>query len=268
MRVKSALNKMGVRPSKARGQNFLIDTTVLDSIVEFGDPKPEENVIEIGPGLGALTEKLLQIVPALKVIEVESEFCKTLSEKFGKKIQVWNADVRTVDFEPFGKELVVFGNLPYSLSTEIILHLISQRKYVSRGIFLLQKEFAERLGASPGSKAYGSLSVAVQLWCDTRLGVLVSGNSFHPPTEVTSRVIELIFRTEPKVPVDNFEWFEKIVRASFSQRRKKLKNSLLSVGWLDKDKIDRACDEAQIDSDRRAETLSILEFSKLARALY
>lgn len=267
MRVKSTLSNLGVRPSKARGQNFLIDSSVLDSIVSFGAPSGTDNVVEIGPGLGALTEKLLEIVPHLKVIEVEEEFCKSLAQKFGEKLQVWNADVRGIDFEPFGEDLVVFGNLPYSLSTEIILHLISQRRFISRGIFLLQKEFAERLGAAPGGKAYGSLSVAVQLWCDTRLGVLVPGNSFHPPTEVTSRAIELTFRTEPKVPIKDYEWFEKIVRASFTQRRKKLKNSLLSVGWLAKERIDAACEAAGIDSNRRSETLSILEFSKLAEAL-
>ena len=267
MRVKKTLSKLGVSPSKGRGQNFLIDPTVLDSIIAFGAPNATDHIIEIGPGLGALTEKLLEVVPFLKVIEVEERFCGSLAEKYGSKLEIWNADARSVEFDSLGDALVVFGNLPYSLSTDIILHLISQRDVVSRGIFLLQKEFAERLAASPGTKAYGSLSVAVQLWCDTKLGFMVPGNSFHPPTEVTSRVIELSFRKTPKVPVGDFAWFEKIVRAGFTQRRKKLKNSLLSVGWLEKARIDAACIAADIDPNCRSETLTIEQFAKLAEVL-
>lgn len=265
MRVKNKLSQVQVRPSKERGQNFLIDHSVIDSIVSFGDPKLGDAVVEIGPGLGALTEKLQAITP-LTIIEIEPQFCKDLQTRFSS-LQVINQDVRTVDFSTIGKDLVVFGNLPYSFSTDIIFHLIDQRRSIARAIVMLQKEFADRMGAGPGGKDYGVLSISCQLFCDIRLGRVVPGNSFHPPTKVQSRVLEMKFLPEPRFPIPDLDWFKRVVKGAFLQRRKKIHNSLKASCIRSGEQIMEALQRAGIDSNRRAETLSIEEFVKLSETL-
>jgi 16S rRNA (adenine1518-N6/adenine1519-N6)-dimethyltransferase len=255
--IKNKLKSLNLRAQKSKGQNFLYDKEAIYSIVEFGEP--EGRVVEIGPGLGALTEILLEKVDNLEVIELEEKFCTELSSKFGSRLTIYNEDA--TKFFPEGENIVAFGNLPYSRSTEIILHLLANRTALKRGTFLLQKEFSERLAARPNTKAYGSLSIAVQVWCDTRLGPIISGDKFHPKANVMSQVIRLDFRKEPKIIIPKN--FERIVRASFNQRRKKLFNSLLSSGY-ERSVIETALNKAEIDGSRRAETLTIEEFGRLA----
>lgn len=265
MRVKEKLQQVRVRPKKERGQNFLISPSVISEIVSFGDPAPEEKLVEIGPGLGALTGALAVISP-LTVIEIELQFCRDLEVRF-PDIHIVNQDVRTVRFSDLGNDLVVFGNLPYSFSTEIIFHLIDERAALKRAIIMLQKEFAERMGASPGGRDYGVLSISSQLFCNIRLGPVISGASFHPPTKVQSRVLELQFLQEPRFPIKDIRWFKQVVKGAFLQRRKKIHNSLKASGIRPGEKIMEALLHADIDSNRRAETLSIEEFVKLSELL-
>jgi 16S rRNA (adenine1518-N6/adenine1519-N6)-dimethyltransferase len=268
-RVKDKLHSLGVKPSKNRGQNFLIDENVLEAIFESGRITADDNVVEIGPGLGALTKLIYSIKPHV-AIEIESQFCKKLSEEY-PNLKLVNEDVRKVDFSAFGKEQVVYGNLPYSFSTEIIFHLAEFRPYIKRSIFLLQKEFAERMAATPGGKDYGVLSISVQTNFAATLGREVGGNCFHPPTKVTSKIIVLEPLKEPLVPVEKQAWFKKTVKASFLQRRKKLSNSIKAASLIpvadSLDLIRDACLKVGIDPNRRAETLSIQEFAKLADSL-
>jgi 16S rRNA (adenine1518-N6/adenine1519-N6)-dimethyltransferase len=264
-KVKSTLQALDVTPTKTRGQNFIIDPSVVDSIAQFGAPQPGEKLVEIGPGLGALTERLAPF-GNLAVIEIEEKFCAELATKY-PQLEIINEDVRLVDFAEIGQDLVVFGNLPYSFSTDIIFHLIAFSGSIKRAVLMLQKEFAERVAAPPGGKSYGVLSVSCQLSCDARLGPIVPGNAFHPPTAVDSQVLELTFPKTPRYPVDDLYWVKRVVSASFVMRRKMLKNSLRASKIAAGDQIDKAFELCGLDSARRAETLSIPEFIALAAAL-
>lgn len=264
-KVKSALRQSGVRPSKQRGQNFLVDQSVLASIIEFAEPSAEDRIVEIGPGTGALTE-LLPPGADLTLIEIEPEFCRLLSEKF-PSAKVINQDVRQVDFKKLGKDLVVFGNLPYVYSTDIIFTLIENRNSIKRGIFLLQQEFARRMAAAPGGRDYGILTISVQMHANLKLGPVVPGTAFIPSTKVTSQVIEVEFLAEPRYEFSDMALFRKVVQSSFAQRRKKLSNSLRSTGFFTREQIEKALNIAEIDGSRRAETLSILEFVNLSAAI-
>ena len=264
-RNKDRLRHLGVTPSKQRGQNFIIDPGVIEEIVSFGAPTADERVVEIGPGLGALTEALLQKGP-LTAIEIEERFCLDLQARF-PSLHVINQDVRTVDFSTIGSDLTVFGNLPYVFSTEIVFTLIDQRAAVRRAVLLLQREFAERLAAPPGGRDYGTISVACAVWADLELGPVIAGDRFHPPTKVESRLVELRLRTTPRVDVGDPEWFRKVVKAGFLQRRKKLSNSLAASGMFSRAAIAAALEASSIDGSRRAETLSLEEFARMAEAL-
>jgi len=263
-RVKDQLRSLDVRPTKERGQNFVIDRSVIDAIVGFGAPEPGENVVEIGPGLGALTAALAHL-PNLTLIEIEPKFCRELALKY-PQAKIVNADVRGVDLASMGSDLVVFGNLPYAFSTDIIFRLIDQAVVVKRAVLLLQREFAERLAAGPGGRTYGLLSVSCRLWADARLGPIIPGTSFHPPAKVESQVVELTFLREPRVPLEDILWFKRFVAACFLKRRKKIVNSLLASGLFPKDLIAEIFATCGIDTNRRAETLSLEEFAVLAAA--
>lgn len=260
--VKSELQQLGVRPTKERGQNFVIDPSVIDAIVNFAPPKPCEDIVELGPGLGALTGKIGG-GRSLTLVELQPEFCGPLREKF-PEAQIINADAREFDFAALDKKVTVFGNLPYVHSTAIIFQLLSFPKVITRAVLLLQKEFSERVAASPGGRDYGVLSIMAQILCHARLGPIIEGDRFHPPTKVDSRVLEISFRELPLIPDDELIWFKKVVKAAFNQRRKMLRNSLRSSGYLGQEQIEQGLEAAKIDGSRRAETLSIDEFRELA----
>lgn len=264
-RVKDRLSDLEVRPSKERGQNFIIDETLLDQVVAFGAPTASDKLVEIGPGLGALTERLVRVAP-LTAIEIEEQFCRELNRKL-PQVTTINEDVRLVDFSEIGTDLVVFGNLPYSLSTDILFHLMAFGSNIRRAIIMVQREFAQRMAASPGGRDYGVLSVSVQLGAKTRLGPTIPGTAFHPPTEVTSQLIELEFRAYPGVALDEVTAIKRVVAAAFSQRRKMVKNTLKASKLADGDKVELALAAAGIEGTRRAETVSIDEYIRLTRAL-
>jgi len=267
-RVKDTLASLSVRPSKERGQNFLIDESVIQEIVKFGKPEKGERLIEIGPGLGALTKELIKLGD-LTVIEIEHQFCATLAAEH-PSLKVVQADVREVDLTRLkgaGEKWTLFGNLPYSFSTDIVFLLIEHANALKSGVLLLQREFAERLAAPPGGRDYGRLSVAVQLSADLTLGPIIEGTAFHPPTAVQSRLVRLQFLEAPRYDISDRAWFDKVVKGAFSQRRKKLHNSLRSSGFLSRETIDRGLAAASIDPNRRAETLSIEDFISLASCL-
>lgn len=263
--TKSSLRRLDVKPRKSRGQNFLLDQSVLKAIVAFGQPTDHDAIVEIGPGLGALTEYLAHY-PNLHLIELESKFCEELRRKY-PRAKIINSDVRGVDFATLGKDLVVFGNLPYVYSSEILFHLINYRSVISRAVLLLQDEFAQRMAAGPGTRDFGVLSVNLQMWCGVKLGEKVPGDSFHPATKVTSRIVRVDFLDESRFPIPPHERFRKVVQAAFAQRRKKLVNSLSSSGYFNREQIENALKECAIDGGRRAETLSLQEFSALATIL-
>lgn len=265
-RTKDTLRSLDVRPSRERGQNFLIRPEVPQSIVQFASAPCDAHVVEIGPGTGALTE-YLSAWKTLTLVEIEPKFCEYLKEKF-PHVRVIAQDARTVNFSEIGSDLFIFGNIPYVFSTEIVFQLLACRSAISHAVLMVQREFAERVAAAPGGRDYGSLSVAVQMFADVQLGPVVPGDSFHPPTEVQSRVMKLSFLRQARVDVEDPAFFEVVVRSAFSQRRKKVLNSLLSCGRWNRENLVEALTKAAISPDVRAEQISIPEFASLARELH
>jgi 16S rRNA (adenine1518-N6/adenine1519-N6)-dimethyltransferase len=264
-RAKDALRDLDLRPSKERGQNFLIRPEVVEAIVNFGAAPVGANLVEIGPGMGALTA-LLRDYQSLTLIEIEPKFCELLRERF-PEARIINQDAREVDLSAIGDHLFVFGNIPYVFSTEIVFHLLKYRRVVKSAVLMTQREFAERVAAPPGGREYGSLSVAVQVFADVELGPIVSGDSFHPPTAVESRVMKLKFLDAPRFDVGDPLYFEHVVRGAFAQRRKKVVNSLLSRGRWSKEAIVGALEAAGVSLDARAERITIAQFADMARFL-
>lgn len=263
--VKASLRKSGVRPSRTKGQNFLLDENVLAGIVEFAEPDFSQKIVEIGPGLGALT-KYLAPAENLTLIELESEFCRELEKSF-PNARIINEDIRQVDFSEIGENLVVFGNIPYVYSTDIIFRLIDNSKRISKAVLLMQKEFARRLAAPSGGREYGAISIAVQLWADIKLGSVVKGDAFHPATKVDSQVVSLQFLSEPRYPIEDYAAFRRLVKAAFMQRRKKLINSLKASGFYTSIDLPAVLEACGISGSRRAETLSIIEFVDLSQKI-
>jgi len=265
-RQKDTLRDLNVRPTKERGQNFLIRPEVPQAIASFGNPPPGSHIVEIGPGTGALTACIAPLAAKLTLIEIEPSFCGHLASAY-PQATIINQDVRTVDFSAIGSGLYVFGNIPYVFSTDIVFHLLKSRAAVSQAVLMVQREFAERLAASPGCREFGSITVAVQVYADVELGPIVPGDSFHPPTQVESRVMKLTFLPQPRVAVDDPVHFERVVRCAFAQRRKKIINSIISRGIWTKEVVLPALERAGISPDVRAEQLSMEQFAALAEAL-
>lgn len=265
-RQKDTLRELNVRPTKERGQNFLIRPEVPQAIASFGNPPPGSHIVEIGPGTGALTACIAPLAGKLTLIEIERSFCAHLASAY-PQATIINQDVRTADFSAIGSGLYVFGNIPYVFSTDIVFHLVKNRASVTQAVLMVQREFAERLAASPGCRAFGSITVAVQVYADVELGPIVPGDSFHPPTEVESQVMKLTFLPQPRVSVDDPVHFERVVRCAFAQRRKKIINSIISRGIWTKEVVLPALERAGISPDVRAEQLSMQQFAALAEAL-
>ncbi len=272
--IKSILDSIGVRPSKRRGQNFLLDKDVVRRILNFADVKESDPLVEIGPGLGAMTSLLLD-QEKLLLVELEPHFCEYLIETYPSLTSdnVWYKDVLSSTLEECCAFLGVprcrvVSNVPYSISSDVILWLIENRRYLSDATLLLQKEYAERIASAEGSKRYGSLSVLRALYANAELGPVVSGSCFHPPAKVESLVLKLEFLKEPRIPVKNEKFFTKIVRTAFNQRRKTLRNSLASGELaIPKETIEDVLGSLDISPGLRAERLSLEQFVAIADAL-
>lgn len=268
MQTKSKLKALNVRPSKGRGQNFLTDQGAILDILAFSKFDQADNLLEIGPGLGALTEALVNSKKSLTLIELETSFAEELKIRY-PAVRVINEDICNVDLtvlvqQQKGTKLTIFGNLPYSRSTDITLHLIEHRLAILEATLMFQREFAQRMAAKPGGREYGALSVAVQLHCDIELGPLIPASAFHPKPDVESRVIKLKFLETPRVELSDPKLFRKVVKAAFQQRRKQVHNSLKNSNQFVGIDISQALNQANIDPMRRAETISVAEYAALA----
>ncbi len=251
---------------KQFGQHFLIDHQIIDDIITAIDPIADDNLIEIGPGLGALTQSILPHVTTLNVIEIDSDVIPLLKKKCANsaKLVIHQHDALRFDFSKFAKPkqpLRLFGNLPYNVGTELIFHFLDQLSLIKDMHFMLQKEVAERISATPGTKNYGRLSVMVQYYCQVELLFNVGNTAFDPPPKVESSVIRLIPFQHKPVQVENLVTFKAVVQDAFGQRRKTLRNSLKNlIASEELEKID-------IDFNLRAEQLSIQDFAKISNYL-
>lgn len=280
VRTRTILEKYGFSFKKSLGQNFLIDTNILDRIVDHAHLKEGSGVIEIGPGIGALTEQLARRSGKVVAFEIDQRLLPiledTLSPYSNIKIihqDVLKADVANVIKDEFHgiKDIMVVANLPYYVTTPIIMKLLEEKLPIRGIVVMLQKEVAERIAAKPGNKDYGSLSIAVQYYTQAETVMVVPKTVFVPQPNVDSAVIRLTVREEPAVKTKDEEFFFQVTRAGFNQRRKTLLNNLTSAlpdGKAKKEQILNALSEANIDPVRRGETLSIEEFGRLSDALY
>lgn len=253
------------RARKRFGQNFLTCQNTIRKIIDAANISANSKVIEIGPGLGALTFQLLKKLAQLTVIEIDNDLVEYLSEKAqpltSATLNIVHQDVLTVDISSLGTSLTVIGNLPYNISTPVLFHLIKHRDALSSLCFMLQQEVVDRIAATPNCKAYGRLSVMLQYYFHVEPLFTVPPDAFKPKPKVMSKVVRLTPRPDNHFDAVPFESLETIARLAFSHRRKTLKKNLtskLSANVLQ---------SLGIEPDRRAETLSIAEFVLLAKAI-
>lgn len=279
-RTKEILEKFGFSFKKSLGQNFLIDTNILKKIVDIAQLSPDSAAIEIGPGIGALTEQLAKNCKKVVAFEIDQRLLPILKETLAiypnttiLHQDVLKANVQDViDKELAGiKDIMVVANLPYYVTTPIIMKLLEENLPIRGIVVMLQKEVANRIAAKPGTKDYGSLSIAIQFYTEAETVMNVPKTVFTPQPNVDSAVIRLTKRKEPLFPVISEEFFFKVTRGSFAQRRKTILNNLMSQlpnGKEKKESILTALSSAEIDQGRRGESLSIEEFARLSDQLY
>lgn len=278
IRTREILEKYGFSFKKSLGQNFLIDTNILNNIVNSASIGEDSGAIEIGPGIGALTEQLAKRCNKVVAIEIDQRLLNILDETLAPyphvtvvHSDVLKANLHTIIEEQFEKDqdLMVVANLPYYVTTPILLKLLEEKLPIRGIVVMIQKEVAERIAAKPGTKEYGSLSIATQFYAEATTEMIVPKTVFVPQPNVDSAVLKLTIRKDPPVKLKSEEYFFKVVRASFAQRRKTILNNLLHNLFTknEKQQVEQAMLNCDIDPSRRGETLSMDEFARLSDAL-
>lgn len=261
--------RFDIKMSKKLGQNFLIKRGIVDEIVKAADLQEGEPVLEIGPGIGTLTQGLAQSGANVTAIELDTRLLEVLDTTLAQysNVTIVHGDVLKLDVpsimnnEPFK----VVANLPYYITTPIIMSLLESRLPIERLVIMVQKEVALRMVAKPGTKDYGALSVAVQYYTEPDIVLDVPPKSFLPAPAVTSSVIRCVLRDKPPVDVIDEKLFFRVVKAGFAQRRKTFANTMKTTG-LSKDRIEELLAKANIDGQRRGETFTLQEFADVANA--
>ncbi|MDQ0430864.1 16S rRNA (adenine1518-N6/adenine1519-N6)-dimethyltransferase [Planomicrobium stackebrandtii] len=280
IRTQQIMAKYDLKVKKSLGQNFLIDPNILRKIVGQAKLTKNSAAIEIGPGIGALTEHLAREAGKVLAFEIDQRLLPVLEDTLSPydNISIVHADIlktdvqAAIDSELAGyDDIVVVANLPYYVTTPIILKLLLEKLPIRGMVVMLQKEVAERITAKPGTKAYGSLSIAIQYYTQAEMALTVPKSVFLPQPNVDSAVIRMTKREVPEVEVIDEDFFFSVTRGSFVQRRKTILNNLqvaMPLGKEKKELILKALEEAGIDPTRRGETLTIKEFGLLADKLY
>jgi 16S rRNA (adenine1518-N6/adenine1519-N6)-dimethyltransferase len=253
------------KPRKRFGQNFLIDQQVIGQIVSAINPTPEENLIEIGPGMAAITEHLVKLCPSMTLVELDRDLIEFLNQKLidYPAVTIINSDALKTDFDALyqGEKMRLVGNLPYNISTPLLFHLLETREKIRDMHFMLQREVVDRLSAAPGQKSYGRLSVMIQYHCRVMPLIPVPPTSFNPAPKVQSAVVRLTPYSELPYKADNLKLLSQIVSLCFQQRRKTLKNCLNTF----MDFI--SPDSSSVDLSKRPEQLSVKEFVDLCNCI-
>ena len=277
--TKAVLERHGFTFKKSFGQNFLTDTNILQKIVDTAEIDNQVNVIEIGPGIGALTEFLAERAAEVMAFEIDHRLVPILADTLRDfdNVTVVNEDILKVDlaqhiqnFKNPNLPIKVVANLPYYITTPILMHLIESGIPFSEFVVMMQKEVADRISAKPNTKAYGSLSIAVQYYMTAKVAFIVPRTVFVPAPNVDSAILKMVRRPEPAVAVEDEKFFFKVSKASFTHRRKTLWNNLTGYfGKTDeiKDKLTKALDQAGLSPSVRGEALGLEEFASLADAL-
>ena len=287
------LQAFHLKADKNLGQNFLVEESVVNRIAKAAELTPEDTVLEIGPGIGTLTQALAMTGASVLSVELDKRLIPVLQETVGayKNVRIVQGDILKVNIPEIIAEVKadrktadaagevaeaesemkqsdtfkVCANLPYYITTPIIMYLLEQKLPLERLVVMVQKEVAERMTAGPGGRDYGAISVAMQYYTEPKIAFIVKAGSFLPAPKVDSAVLVCKRRSTPPVEVPDEKTFFKVVAAAFSVRRKMLNNSLKNMGGLNGEQVKAWLDRAGIDGRRRAETLSLEEFAMLAR---
>jgi len=257
---------------KSLGQNFLVRRETIKAIVRITDIRPGETVIELGPGLGAITGELAARAARVTAVEIDSRLVSWLTKpgRLPKNVEVLHQDMLYVSFSElaarFGPGLTVVGNLPYNIASRMVFRIVERRAWISRAILMFQKEVAERILGRPGTKDYGILSVMAQAFSDIDRLFDIPPGSFRPVPKVTSTLLRFRFR-EPATPVLDLDVFKKVVKAAFSRRRKMLANNLKTLSGIDPEVLDEVLGSCGISGRSRAEELDVHSFICLANTL-
>ena len=277
--TRAILERHGFTFKKSFGQNFLTDTNILQKIVDTAEIDKKVNVIEIGPGIGALTEFLAESAAEVMAFEIDDRLVPILADTLRDfdNVTVVNQDILKVDLAQYIAEfknpdlpIKVVANLPYYITTPILMHLIESGIPFSEFVVMMQKEVADRISAQPNTKSYGSLSIAVQYYMTAKVAFIVPRTVFVPAPNVDSAILKMVRRDQPAVEVQDEKFFFKVSKASFVHRRKTLWNNLTSCFGKSeetKDKLTAALERADLSPSVRGEALSLEEFARLADAL-
>ena len=261
--------RFDIKMSKKLGQNFLIKRCIVDEIVHAAELTPGEPVLEVGPGIGTLTQGLAQSGADVTAIELDRRLLEVLDTTLASydNVRIIHGDVLKLDVPSImnHKPFKVVANLPYYITTPIIMSLLESKLPIERLVVMVQKEVALRMVAKPGTKDYGALSVAVQYYTEPDIVLDVPPKSFLPAPAVTSSVIRCVLRDKPPVDVIDEKLFFRVVKAGFAQRRKTFANTMKTTG-LSKDRIEELLAKANIDGQRRGETFTLQEFADVANA--
>lgn len=259
------------QPHRARkrfGQNFLRDPNIIRAIIVAAQLQPEDRVVEIGPGQGALTHSIAPNVAHMDLMEIDRDLAAEWKDATPAGVVVHTGDALQLVWEDFltHPPYKLVANLPYNISSPILFKIIEQRHLFSTLVLMFQKEVAQRLRAHPGTKNYGILTVLCQLWFDVEPVINVPPQAFTPRPKVDSEVLRFVRRAQPRAAVEDAGQFKRVVKAAFAQRRKTLRNSLTSQGFAP-EVVDAAAAHLSIDLKRRGETLNLAEFAALSHAL-
>ena len=277
--TRAILERHGFTFKKSFGQNFLTDTNILQKIVDTAEIDKKVNVIEIGPGIGALTEFLAESAAEVMAFEIDDRLVPILADTLRDfdNVTVVNQDILKVDLAQYIAEfknpdlpIKVVANLPYYITTPIFMHLIESGIPFSEFVVMMQREVADRISAQPNTKAYGSLSIAVQYYMTAKVAFIVPRTVFVPAPNVDSAILKMVRRDQPAVAVQDEKFFFKVSKASFVHRRKTLWNNLTSCfgkSEATKGKLTAALERADLSPSVRGEALSLEEFARLADAL-
>lgn len=273
--VQDRERSLGFRPKKNLGQNFLIDKWFFEIILAAAELHPDEHVIELGAGFGRLTSRLADTGAHVIAIELDDFLYAELQTTCFDlpNVDLVHGDILEIDLSSLldqesGRHNKIVANLPYYITSPILTKLLEQSRSIDSCVLMVQKEVADRIVASPGTKAYGVLTVEIDYWAKAEIVVGVPAKSFYPPPQVDSALIKLSMRDSPKADVEDKDLFSKVVRGAFQHRRKTLRNSLAaSPVPLSKKELTAILEELQIDQMRRGETLTVAEFAELTNRI-
>ncbi len=264
--LKSLIESLDIRPQKSKGQNFLISEESANKIVDFSLTTKDDDVIEIGPGFLSLTLPLSKKAKSVNCIEIDRKLFDIYKKiDLPENVKIINKDFLELDLKEFffGKKLTVFSNLPYSISSQVLVKLFLNSKIMETATLSFQKELAQRIISGPSSKNYGTLSVQSALLCDIESGPLISSDSFYPKPEVQTLTLRFKFREKPLIKPEHLKPFSDFLKRIFQYRRKKIPNNLKNALCLPSEKIKSLLEKSRIDPDKRIENIEPSEIYKL-----